>query len=164
MSEVYLWNDTRPDLTGPAPTIEGEWIPALFGKTVFDEDASRGCAFYVSGWKGGGKVSHYTTEQTFAAGRYSVSLRLKVEDLEDGADRLFGIAFLSAPKGDPVASCIVSADMVQEDTGYQIYEFDYYQRKESQLYLKFLFTGRGNVIVDYVDVEPTIESFTEKMP
>jgi hypothetical protein len=163
MSEVYLWNDTAKYLTGPAPTMEGEWIPALFGKTVFEEDASRGSAFYVSKWKDGNRLSDYTTEQTFPPGRYSVSLRLKVEDFED-KDRLFGIAFLSAPKGDQVASCIVSADMVRKSTGYRVYEFDYYQRKESQLYLKFLFTGRGNVWVDYVDIEPTVESSKDNMP
>ena len=164
MSEVYLWNDTENDLTGPAPAMEGEWVPALFGTTVFEEDASRGCAFYTPRWKDGGKLSYYTTEQTFTPGRYSVSLRLKVQDLEGEADRLFGIAFLNAPKGDTVASCIVNTDMVKKDTDYKVYEFDYYQRKESQIYLKFLFTGHGNMWVDYVDIQPFIESSGEKAP
>jgi hypothetical protein len=164
MSEVYLWNETDRKLTGPAHTMEGEWLPALFGKTVFEEDASRGSAFYVPKWENGGKLGYYTTEQTFAPGRYSISLRLKLQDFERQENRLFGVALLDGPKGDQVASCIVKGDMVKEGTDYQNYNFNYYQSKESRLYLKFLFTGRGNVWFDCMDIKPIIEPPTDNMP
>ncbi|MGB3861130.1 MAG: glycosyltransferase family 39 protein [Candidatus Aminicenantaceae bacterium] len=161
MSEVYLWNEAAKDLTGPAHALEGEWLPALFGKTVFEEETSRGSAFYVPKWETGGKLGYWTTEQTFSPGRYSISLRLKLQDFEREDDRLFGIALLKGPKGDQVASFIVNGDMVKKGAGYQNYKFNYYQSKESRLYLKFLFTGRGNVWLDYVDIEPVIETLTD---
>lgn len=161
MSEVYLWNDAAKEVTGPAHALEGEWLPALFGKTVFEEEASRGSAFYVPKWETGGKLGYWTTEQTFSPGRYSISLRLKLQDFEREDDRLFGIALLNGPKGDQVASFIVNGDMVKKGAGYQNYKFNYYQSKESRLYLKFLFTGRGNVWLDYVDIEPVIETLTD---
>ena len=163
MSEVYLWNEEAKELTGPAHTIEGEWLPAFFGKTVYEEEASRGSAFYVPKLENGGKIGYYTTEQTFSPGRYSVSLRLKSQDFEREDDRLFGIALLNGPKGDQVASYIVKGDMIKNGAGYQDYHFNYYQSKESRLYLKFLFTGQGNVWLDYVDIEPDIEPPTDKM-
>jgi len=88
-------------------------------------------------------------------------LRLKLQDFEREDDRLFGIALLNGPKGDQVASFIVNGDMVKKGAGYQNYKFNYYQSKESRLYLKFLFTGRGNVWLDYVDIEPVIETLTD---
>lgn len=162
MSEVYLWNDTAQELTGPAHAMEGEWLPSLFGKTVFDENASRGSAFYVPKWKGGGKLSYYSTEQAFAPGRYSVFYRLKSQDFEGEDDRLLGIALLNGPKGNQVVSHIVTADMIPEEAGYQNFEFDYYHSEESPLYLKFLFTGRANVWLDYVDVRPRSDSFSDE--
>ena len=164
MSEVYLWNETDRELTGPAHTMEGEWLPALFGKTVFEEDASRGSAFYVPKWENGGKLGYYTTEQAFSPGRYSISFRLKLRDFERQDDRLFGIALLNGPKGDQVVSYILNREMVKEGAGYQNYNFNYYQSIESRLYLTFLFTGRGNVWLDYVDIEPVIEPLTDKLP
>ena len=53
--------------------------------------------------------------------------------------------------------------MIKNGAGYQDYHFNYYQSKESRLYLKFLFTGQGNVWLDYVDIEPDIEPPTDKM-
>ncbi len=164
MSEVYLWNDAAGELTGPAHAMEGEWLPALFGKTVFEKEASRGSAFYVSIYKNGGKLSYYTTERAFAPGRYSVSLRLKAQNFEGKDERLFGIALLNAPKGDQVVSYMVTTDKIQKGAGYQNFEFDYYQSKESPLYLKFLFTGRGNVCLDYVDIIPKFEPLSDKLP
>jgi hypothetical protein len=164
MSEVYLWNDTARDLTGPPHTMEGEWIPALFGQTVFEEEASRGSTFYVTKWRGGGKLSTYTTEQTFAPGRYSVSLRLKARDFEREDERLFGVALLDRPKGDQVVSYFVTSDKIEKEWDYQVYNFDYYQSEERQLYLKFLFTGRGNVWLDYVEIQPITEPLTDKEP
>jgi hypothetical protein len=164
MSEVYLWNDPAKELTGPSHTMEGEWLPALFGKTVFEEDASRGSAFYVPRWEGEGKLGFYTTAQTFLPGRYTVSLRLKSQDSERGEDRLFGIALLDRPKGNQVVSYILNGEMVKEGTGYEHYRFDYYQNKEGPLYLKFLFTGRGDVWLDYVDITPKIGPHANKMP
>jgi hypothetical protein len=164
MSGVYLWNEAAKELTGPAHTVEGEWLPALFGKTVFEEEASRGSAFYVPKREDGVKLGFYTTEETFAPGRYSISLRLKAKDFEQEEDRLFGIALLERPEGAQVISNIVDGNMVKKSSGYQNYIFNYYQSKESRLYLKFLFTGRGNVWLDYVDIEPVIEPLTDKMP
>jgi hypothetical protein len=158
MSEVYLWNDAERELIGPARTMEGEWIPSLFGKVVFEEEASRGGAFFIPKWENGRKIGYYTTEQTFLPGLYTVSLRLKSQDFGRGNDRLFGIAFLNGPKGDQMASHIVNADMIKKRTGYQNYVFDYYHSKESRLYMKFLFTGRGDVWLDYVDIQPIDDS------
>jgi hypothetical protein len=165
MSEVYLWNEADKELTGPTHTIEGEWLPALFGETVFEEGTSRGSVFYAPKWENGGKLGYYKTEQTFAPGRYSISLRLKLLDFERQDDRLFGVALLDGPEGDQVASNIVNGDMVKEGKDYQNYSFNYYQSKESRLHLKFLFTGRGNVWLDYVDIKPKIEPpYADKMP
>jgi len=164
MSEVYLWNEAAKELTGPAHTIEGEWLPTIFGKTVFDEEASRGSAFFVSKWEDGVKLGYYTTEQTFLPGSYSVSLRLKSQDFEQKNNRLFGIALLKGPNGEQVASYIVSGEMVKKGAGYQNYNFNYYQNKESRLYLQFLFTGQGDVWLDYVDIEPKIELNKDKIP
>jgi hypothetical protein len=164
MSEVYLWNEAEKELTGPAHTIEGEWLPALFGRTVYEKEASRGSAFYIPKWEGGGKLSYLATAQTFAPGRYSMSLRLKTEDSEGEDDSLFGVALLNEPRGDQVTSYILDGNMVKERTDYQTYNFDFYQKKESPLYLKFLFTGRGDVWFDYVDIKPIIEVQTDKIP
>jgi hypothetical protein len=157
MSEVYLWNDAAGDLTGPARTMEGEWMPGLFGKTVFEEDASRGSAFYVPKWREGGKLSYYTTERTYTPGRYSVTLRFKSQDCEHEEDRLFGVALLDRPGGEQVASYFITGDKTEKGVNYRLYEFDYYQSKKSQLYLKFLFTGRANVWLDYIDIVPIVE-------
>ena len=164
MSEVYLWNDATGALTGPPCTMEGEWMPALFGKAVFEENASRGCAFYVPKQKEGGKLSSYKTGQPYSPGRYSVSLRVKAEDFERAGDRLLGVALLDRPGGDEVVSYFINGDRIQEGVDYQVYSFDYYQNKESQIYLKFLFTGRGNVWLDYVDIKPVIEPQADKFP
>jgi hypothetical protein len=164
MSEVYLWNESAKELTGPAHMMEGEWLSALFGKTVYEEGASRGSAFYVPKWEDGGKLGYWTTEQTFKPGRYSISLRLKFKDFEGEDDRLFGVALLNRPKGDQGVSYIINGDMTKKRTDYQDYNFNYYQSKESQLYLKFLFTGLGSVWIDYVDIQPIIEPQTDKMP
>jgi hypothetical protein len=164
MSEVYLWNDAEKELTGPAHTIEGEWLPALFGETVFEKGVSRRSVFYAPKWENGGKLCTLTTEQSFAPGRYSICLRLKLQDFDSADDRLFGVALLNGPKGDQVVSYIVSGDMVEKRTDYQSYSFNHYQNTESPLYLKFLFTGRGNVWFDYVDIKPIIEPVTEKIP
>jgi len=61
-------------------------------------------------------------------------------------------------------SYILNREMVKEGAGYQNYNFNYYQSIESRLYLTFLFTGRGNVWLDYVDIEPVIEPLTDKLP
>jgi hypothetical protein len=164
MSEVYLWNETAKVLTGPAHTLEGEWLPALFGETVFEEDASRGSVIYVPKWRDGGKLSTYTTDEVYPPGRYSVSLRAKAEDFEREDDRLFGVALLDRPKGDQVVSYFVTGDKVEKGESYHIYNFDYYLSKESQLYLKFLFTGRGKVWLDYVDIKLMTEPLTDKVP
>lgn len=164
MSEVYLWNEAAKELSGPAHTMEGEWLPILFGKTVFEEETSRGSALFVPKWENGGKLGYYKTEQTFLPGRYSVSLRLKLQDFEREDNRLFGISLMNGPKGEQMASYIVNGDMIKKGTGYQTYNFNYYQSKESRLFLKFLFTGQGNVWLDYVDIEPKNEPLTDKIP
>jgi hypothetical protein len=164
MSEVYLWNETAKVLTGPLHTLEGEWLPALFGETVFEEDASRGSVLYVPKWREGGKLSYYTTDEVYSPGRYSVSLRAKAQDFEREDDRLFGVALLDRPKGDQVVSYFLTGDKVKKGESYHIYNFDYYQNKENPLYLKFLFTGRGNVWLDYVDIKPMIEPLRDKVP
>jgi 4-amino-4-deoxy-L-arabinose transferase-like glycosyltransferase len=164
MSEVYLWNDSEKELAGLARTMEGEWLSALFGETVFEEGVSRGSVFYAPKWEGGGKLCDLTTERTFTPGRYSISLRCKFQDFEGVENRLFGVALLDGPKGDPVVSYIISGDMVGEGAEYQNYNFNYYHSKDRPLFLKFLFTGRGKVWFDYLDIVPIIESDTIKMP
>jgi hypothetical protein len=164
MSEVYLWNGAAGTLTGPARTMEGEWMPAVFGQTIYEEDASRGCTFFVPKWSDGAKLSTYTAEKEYSPGRYSVSLRLKAKDFDQEDGRILGVALLDRPKGEQVASYFVTGDKIERAMEYQIFNFDYYQRKEGQLYLKFLFTGRGNVWLDYVDIQPIIESPTDKKP
>jgi len=164
MSEVYLWNEAEKELTGPAHTMEGEWLPILFGKTVYEENVSKGSALFVPKGKFRGKLGYYTTEQTFSPGHYSVSVRLKLQDFEGEDNRLFGIALLKGPKGEQVTSYIVNGDKIKKETKYQTYSFNYYQSKESRLYLKFLFTGLGNVWLDYVDIKPKIKSPANNMP
>ena len=163
MSEVYLWNDSANELTGPSHTLEGERLSIVFGKAVFEGDASRGSAVFVPKWKNGGRLGYYTTEQTFLPGNYLVSVRLKLQDFQRDNTRLFGIALLNGgPNGKQVASYIVNGDMVKKETGFQNYSFNYYQNKESRLYLKLLFTGQGKVWLDYVDIEPKIEPLTDR--
>ncbi len=164
MSEVYLWNEASEKLTGPAHTLEGEWLPILFGKVVYEQDVSRGSTVFVPKWEQGRKLGYYTTEKTFPPGPYSISVRIKSQDFEREADRLFGIALLNGPKGEQKASYMVNGEMTKKETDYQTYNFNYYQNKESRLYLKFLFTGLGNVWLDYVDIEPKVEPPLNKTP
>lgn len=153
MSEVYLWNETGPRLTGPPHTLEGEWLPVLFGQTIYADEASRGSAFFIPKGKGKGKACEYITEQTFSPGRYSISVRLKAQDFDQKEDRLFGLAVWEGKGEDRAASLMVTGDMLGPGRDYTDFRLSFYQSREEPLRLKFLFTGNGNVWLDYVDVE-----------
>jgi hypothetical protein len=163
MSEVYLWNETVKKLTGPPHTMEGEWLPVLFGKTAYEEDASKGSAFFFPKGEDGIKLCYYTTEQTFSPGRYSISLRLKADNY-DRKKRLFGVSVLKGNSEGQVASLIVTGDMFDKSRTYQDFGLTFYQSQEGRLRLKFLFTGHGNAWLDYVDVKPKIEPLADETP
>jgi 4-amino-4-deoxy-L-arabinose transferase-like glycosyltransferase len=157
MSEVYLWNETEQRLTGSPHTMEGEWLPVLFGKTTYENNASKGSSFFFPKEDDGNKVCDYTTEQTFLPGRYAISVRLKAQDFDRGEDRLFGLAVLKGSDEDQAASLMMTGDMFDTDQDYQDFHLSYYQSREEPLRLKFLFTGSGNVWLDYVDVKRVVE-------
>lgn len=153
MSEVYLWNEENAQLTGGHHSVEGEWLPVPFGQVVYSEESSKGCALYMDKEKDGNRLFHYTTGEILSAGHYRLEFRLKGDDYSED-NRLFGIAIETKEAGVQDTAFFVSADMLRAENRYQDFEFSFYQRKEGPLHLKVLFTGIGNVWLDYCDFIP----------
>ncbi|MFC2165141.1 glycosyltransferase family 39 protein [Acidobacteriota bacterium] len=161
MSEVYLWNEDSGQLTGGHHSVEGEWLPVPFGQVRYSEDSSKGCALYLAKDKDGNRLFHYTTEEILSSGHYKLEFRLKGDDFSTN-DRLFGIAIETKEAGVQDTAFFVSADMLKARNRYQDFGFSFYHRTEGPLQLKVLFTGKGNIWLDYcdfksVDAGPTIQ-------
>ena len=153
MSEVYLWNEENGQLTGGHHSVEGEWLPVPFGRVIYSEESSKGCALYMAKEKDGNRLFHYETGEILSPGNYRLEFRLKGDDFSEG-DRLFGIAIETEEAGAQDSAFFVSADMLRAENRYQDFEFSFYHRKEGPLHLKVLFTGIGNVWLDYCDFIP----------
>jgi len=153
MSEVYLWNEGMGYLTASHHSLEGEWLPLPFGRVEFSEISSKGCALFLEKNTGGNRISRFVTHDSFAAGPYRLVFRLKGDSFSIG-DRLFGIAIESREAGAHDRTCFVSGEMLKAGNCYQDFEFSFYQRQEGPVRLKVLFTGKGNIWLDYLDFLP----------
>jgi len=151
MSEVYLWNEPDGQLTGSHHSLEGEWLPVPFGQVTYSSDSSKGCALYMGRNEGGNRIYRYKTEESLSPGHYRLEFRLKGDEFLEG-ERLFGIAIEAQEPGAQDAEFFVSADMLEIQNRYQDFGFGFYHRKEGPLNLKVLFTGMGNIWLDYCDV------------
>jgi len=150
MSEVYLWNEANGQLTGGHHSVEGEWLPVPFGQVIYRDDSSKGCALYMERDDDGSRLFHYQTGETLSPGHYRLEFRLKGDDFSEG-DRLFGIAIETKEAGTQDTAFFVSADTLRAKNRYQDFAFSFYHRKEGPLHLKLLFTGMGNIWLDYCD-------------
>jgi hypothetical protein len=133
--------------------VEGEWLPVPFGQVIYSDNSSKGCALHMERDKEGNRLFHYQTEESLSPGHYRLEFRLKGEDFAEG-DRLFGIALETREAGVPDTTMFVSADMLNAKNRYQDFGFSFYHRKEGPLHLKVLFTGKGNIWLDYCDFIP----------
>ncbi|MBN1223118.1 MAG: glycosyltransferase family 39 protein [Candidatus Aminicenantes bacterium] len=153
MSEVYLWHDKDDRLTGGHHTLEGEWLPVLFGRIAYGEGASKGSALYVDKVKDGRRLAAYETEGAYLPGRYRFSLRMQA-DAFGSRDQLLGLAVVKDNGSAQEAVHIISGDMLEAQDRYQDFGFTFYHPNEGPVHLKFLFTGKGNVWLDCVDILP----------
>ena len=78
---------------------------------------------------------------------------MKASDVSQ-SQRLFGIAVGNREGGNQETSFLISADMIVTQDRYQDFEFSFYHREEESLHLKLMFTGEGNVWLDYIDILP----------
>jgi hypothetical protein len=153
MSEVYLWNEENGRLTGTHHFLEGEWLPVPFGRIVFNDESSKGCALYMDKKTDGSRTFGFDTEEPLSIGHHRVSLRLKGDNFAEG-DRLFGLAIETREPGSQDTTFVVSAEMLRTKTSYQNFEFNFYHRQEGPVRIKMLFTGKGNIWLDFVDFIP----------
>jgi hypothetical protein len=153
MSEVYLWNEGSEHLTGAHHSLEGEWLPLPFGRIIFDDESSKGCALYLDKNKEGNRVFRFETEERLPVGHYNVVLQIRGDDFS-ARDRLFGIAIETEEPGAQDTTFFVSAEMLGTERRYQNFNFSFYHRQEGPLRMKVLFTGKGHVWLDFIDVIP----------
>jgi hypothetical protein len=155
MSEVYLWNEENKRLTGGYHSLEGEWLPVPFGRVVFSEESSKGCALYLDKITDGNRMFRFETEESLSVGQYRLSLRLKGADFSN-ADRLFGIAIEPKEAGAQDTTFFISAEMLRAENQFQDFEFSFYHRDEGSARIKVLFTGKGNIWLDFMDFIPVV--------
>jgi len=153
MSEVYLWHEKEPKLTGVSHTFQAEWFPVSPGRIEFSADASKECALLLSRSRKEAKPFIVNLNQAYPPGRYRCILRLKTKDSR-GGEGLLGVAVMPGKKEKEIRSFFVRGSDFRENQKYQDFNFDFFLNSEDSLKFKFLFTGQANLWFDYLDVVP----------
>ncbi|MBN2205978.1 MAG: hypothetical protein JW742_01115, partial [Candidatus Aminicenantes bacterium] len=153
---VYLWHDARGEFAGPPRALEGEWIPEPPGRLVFAPDASRRCAVVLDKTRGK-KPSVFEAElsEPLPAGHYRLVVRAKT-DAPGILEKLLIISLQAGRREMELRAASVAGSDFEAADAYREFSWGFVQaRSEPQpIVLKFLFTGRAALTVDYLDIRP----------
>jgi len=148
MSEVYLWHDKRKELVSEAQNLEAEWFPVDFGKVIYQIDASRGSALFLSK-KCGRKIINYKIREAFPPGHYNLVLRLKTDNNKI-KEKILGLAIYR--NKERIYYNFIFGNSFKNKNKYQDFSFPLFLREESRIKIEFLFTGKGNLWFDFFNV------------
>ncbi len=149
ISEVYLWHDKDKLFTRENHTFEAEWFPVLFGKTVYELSASKGCALYLDKGENKRSLINYSFERRFRPGKYELILRMKIDNKIN--KKILAITILNE-KGERILYKFISGQKFIKENEYQKFKFYFFLHQESKIRLKILDFGENNIWIDYIDV------------
>jgi 4-amino-4-deoxy-L-arabinose transferase-like glycosyltransferase len=154
MSGVYLWHDAKGEFAGPPRSLEGEWIPDPPGRLVFAPDASRQCALLLEKKRMKRPAAFEAAlAAKLPAGRYELVMRAKTD--EAGIlERILGVSLQAGKAESEVRSFTVAGSDFEGPDRYREFAWDVILERAEPLVLKFLFTGRANLTLDYIDIRP----------
>ena len=160
LSEVYLFNDPKNLQISGSRTLEGEWIPASFGRVEYDAEASKGGLLHLSAGKASSRSVSFTLPGTFAPGYYRLVLKLKAAG-GTGLDRVLGVAFSTGPNAPDIHSRFYGSRELQADGVFRTVEDGLMVPRETGLRLKIIYSGDGELWLDYLDLVSTKEKALE---
>jgi hypothetical protein len=154
MSGVYLWHDLKDEFAGPPRNLEGEWIPEPPGRIVYGPDASRQCALRLDAKTMKRPAAFQASlPERLAAGRYTLVLRAKT-GRAGVLEKILGFSLQAGKGGEEVRSGAIAGSDFEGPDRYQEFAWDVVLPREAPLAVKFLFTGRADLTLDYVDLRP----------
>jgi len=160
MSEVYLFNDPENLQIVGNHTLEGEWIPASCGRVEYDPEASKGGVLHLSAKDAASRSVSFSLPGTFAPGYYRMVLRLKSEAGTE-RDRILGVAVSTGPKAKDIHSRFFGSRELQADGVFRTVEDGLAVPRETGLRLKIIYSGDGELWLDYLDMIPMKEKTVE---
>ncbi len=149
ISAVYLWNDRSGAFSGPAHTMEGEWLPARRGRVEYGEGASRNAWM---AWPAGRREElDADLPGEFAAGRYRISLRTRSgksgRDGATGTEEAMTVSVLSGRTGQRLRTLRLPAGESESAATFALEEGD-------RPKLRILVRGTASAALDWIDVLP----------
>ena len=154
MSGVYLWHDIKGEFAGPPPSLEGEWIPEAPGRIVFAPDASRQCALFLDKKKMRRPAAFDAgLPAPLPAGRYKLVMRAKTDQV-GLLEKILGISIQAGKAGTNLRSVTIAGSDFEGAGVYKEFSWEFFLKREEALRFEFLFTGRGALTLDYLDIQP----------
>jgi len=154
MSEVYLWHDAKGEFAGPSHTLEAEWIPEPPGRIVFAADASRQAALLLDKKRMKRPAAFEAgLPDPLPAGRYELVIRCKTDEVGI-LEKILGISLQAGKEKAEVRAFTVAGSDFEGPGLYKEFNWDFFLKREEPLILKFLFTGRAALTLDYLDIRP----------
>ncbi|MCJ7586569.1 MAG: glycosyltransferase family 39 protein [Candidatus Aminicenantes bacterium] len=154
MSEVYLWHDAKGEFAGPSRTLEAECIPEPPGRIVFAPDASRQAALLLDKKKMRRPAAFAAgLPNPLPAGRYELVIRCKTDEVGI-LEKILGVSLQAGKEKTEVRAFAVAGSDFEGPGLYKEFSWDFFLKREEPLILKFLFTGRAALTVDYLDIKP----------
>jgi len=154
MSGVYLWHDAKGEFAGPSRTIEAEWIPEPPGRIVFAADASRQAALLLDKKRMKRPAAFEAgLPDPLPAGRYELVIRCKTDEVGI-LEKILGISLQAGKEKAEVRAFTVAGSDFEGPGLYKEFNWDFFLKREEPLILKFLFTGRAALTLDYLDIRP----------
>lgn len=151
MSEVYLWHESAQRLTGTQHSLEGEWLPSSFGKIVYQDAASRGSALFLDNSHDKKGSFWYPIKKLFAPGKYRLVFRVMTDSVRN-PERILGVAVYNKGREKPLGTYFIAGNMLSDSQKYQDLGWSFYLPREGEIDLKILFTGKGNLWIDAIDI------------
>ena len=159
-SEVYLFNDPEGRLASGSRTLEAEWIPASFGRIEYDPEASKGSVLHLSGKTAAVRTVSFSLPGTFAPGSYRLALRIKVDERRE-QDRILGVAVSPGPRAKDIHSRFYGSRELRRNGMYGTVEDSLVVPRQTGLRIKIIYSGDGELWLDYLDLISTEEKTFE---
>jgi hypothetical protein len=156
MSAVYLWHDAKGEFAGPPRALEGEWIPESPGRVVFAADASRRAALVLPkrDWK---RPAAFAADLAapIPSGRWRLVLRAKT-DAPGILEKLLSVSLETGKAGFELRTASIAGSDFEGAGAWREFAWEFVQKREEPqpARLRFLFTGRAELTLDYFDIQP----------
>lgn len=156
LSGVYLWHDARGEFAGPPRALEGEWIPEPPGRLAFAPDASRRCALVLDKRDAKRPAAFEAgLSELLPPGHYRLVLRAKT-DAPGILEKILAVSLQAGKNERELRSASVAGSDFDAADVYKEFAWGFVQtRSDPQpVVLKFLFSGRASLTLDYLDIRP----------